>query len=268
MSSQQLRHSSSLGSLVRKRMAGAAWSSDQQGGRGPFRVQGKQLDCSEPRGCQSAIKSASREQTPSASRRNACLTADRSRKRDCEASDSDCNKENESFNNGGPSAPAGASKSRCTGSGRGRKSAVVRRRGGGFNASESSSEPTEDACHRKGSAAGTASKEDTSKVDRVHRELKGLIQTAPLKSRRTSAYSSGWSLSQKLDLLLQMGVLSTTEVNYSEEVHTLSICGQFAEENHLAMLQDSERVSHYRKVRRLSGSMHRTQVLPRRFPVP
>lgn len=63
-----------------------------------------------------------------------------------------------------------------------------------------------------------------------------------------SAYFPDWSLNQKLDLLLKMGIVATTKVNESEEVHTLSICSQFAEENHLAMLQDSDRVSYYRKV--------------------
>ncbi|CDI82663.1 Conserved Plasmodium protein, related [Eimeria praecox] len=68
-----------------------------------------------------------------------------------------------------------------------------------------------------------------------------------------SAYFPDWSLNQKLDLLLKMGIVATTKVNESEEVHTLSICGQFAEENHLAMLQDSDRVSYYRKAMYWTG---------------
>ncbi|KAL8433266.1 hypothetical protein ACSSS7_004051 [Eimeria intestinalis] len=88
---------------------------------------------------------------------------------------------------------------------------------------------------------------------RIHRELRGLDQATPLKSRRTSAYHPAWTLQQKLDLLLKLGIVATTEINESEEVHTLSICGQFAEENHLAMLQDSDRVSHYRKAMHWTG---------------
>ncbi|KAL8274714.1 hypothetical protein Esti_001429 [Eimeria stiedai] len=126
-----------------------------------------------------------------------------------------------------------------------RKSLKLQRRRSGIPGNPNSSRSKAD---EKGGAAAPA-----AGPPRIHRELRGLDQATPLKSRRTSAYPPGWTLHQKLDLLLKLGIVAMTEINDSEEVHTLSICGQFAEENHMAMLQDSDRVSHYRKAMHWRG---------------
>ncbi|CDJ64116.1 hypothetical protein, conserved [Eimeria necatrix] len=163
------------------------------------------------------------------------------RKRESEVPDPHCDKENSCCNVAGVDSGAATSPSSACSANTGRPPKLQRRLTS--NASAMHGAPTTHGSHdRKGDDSG-----GDSGAPRLHRELKGLIHAMPLKSRRVSAYFPDWNLKQKLDYLLKMGVVATTKVNESEEVHTLSICSQFAEENHLALLQDSDRVSHYRK---------------------
>ncbi|KAL8452737.1 hypothetical protein Emed_001301 [Eimeria media] len=183
----------------------------------------KEKDAAKPR---DAIQSSNNS---SKRRLSVCSTR---RREESKPSDSEDNKENVATSNA------------CTGAAvQPRKPLKLQRRRSSIPGASTSSRSKAD--ERGGAAAAGA--------PRIHRELRGLDQATPLKSRRTSAYHPGWTLQQKLDLLLKLGIVATTKINYSEEVHTLSICGQFAEENHLAMLQDSDRVSHYRKAMHWTG---------------
>lgn len=71
------------------------------------------------------------------------------------------------------------------------------------------------------------------------------VITAP---KRRSAYGPNMSIHDKIDFLIRSGVCTPTLVNATEEVHTLSICGQFAGENHEAMIRDADRVRQYQRV--------------------
>lgn len=217
------------------------WSSERRGREAPYKEDAK--NPSNPSGvsrCRSGCRPSATTPVNGFGRRTASVI---SRKRESEASDLESNKENAS-NNRASTAVSGASKLGCTGTGKSTRPVKLQRRLSSNPSAASSSATSHSAPNRKGEDSG-----GDAAGRRIHRELRGLILAVPLKSRRTSAYLPEWSLSQKLDLLLKMGVVATTEVNESEEVHTLSICGQFAEENHLAMLKDSDRVSYYRKVR-------------------
>ncbi|PHJ24121.1 hypothetical protein CSUI_002012 [Cystoisospora suis] len=70
------------------------------------------------------------------------------------------------------------------------------------------------------------------------------VITAP---KRRSAYGPNMSVHDKIDFLIRSGVCTPTLVNNTEEVHTLSICGQFAGENHEAMIRDADRVRQYQQ---------------------
>ncbi|KAL8447024.1 hypothetical protein Emag_004496 [Eimeria magna] len=182
----------------------------------------KERDAAQPRAALQSSSNSRRGSSASSTRRREVLGP----------SDSDDNKENVATSNA------------CTVTAvQSRKPLKLQRRRSGIPAASTSGRSKADD---RGRAAAAA-------TPRKHRELRGLDQATPLKSRRTSAYHPGWTLQQKLDLLLKLGIVATTEINDSEEVHTLSICGQFAEENHLAMLQDSDRVSHYRKAMHWTG---------------
>ncbi|KAL8425104.1 hypothetical protein Efla_001493 [Eimeria flavescens] len=238
-------------------MVGVMWSSVRRGRRASYAGGGK-AQASAVSAAPSTKQQTAKPGDPQAGKlQGGCSSGRlpcRSRRReDPSGSDSEGNKENAcSSNSSSRSSRRNRKAGSCLETAKPSKPAKMQRRlsglpigaGGGSSSRQAAGGGKTDSREKAADAAGNR---------RIHRELRGLDLAAPLKSRRTSAYLLGWSLNQKLELLLQMGVVALTEVNDSEEVHTLSICGQFAEENHLAMLQDSDRVSHYRKAMQWTG---------------
>lgn len=227
-------------------MAGAMWSSERGRRQASFKESGANHARVGPR-CRTGCKTSTTPRLISTTCRSG-ITAN-ARKREPDLIDEYDNKENASSNLAcaGNSTSSASSRNRSSSSSSGNRNLcrplkLQRRLSSRAPAAHSSSTTQLAQCKRTDDSGGDCG------ATRVHRELRGLILETPLKSRRMSAYFPDWSLNQKLDLLLKMGIVATTKVNESEEVHTLSICSQFAEENHLAMLQDSDRVSYYRKV--------------------
>ncbi|XP_026189738.1 uncharacterized protein LOC34618912 [Cyclospora cayetanensis] len=234
-------------------MAGASWSSERRSREAAFYKRNKETSMGPRRGPPGGLRDLGTPDTPccapdctppassrveSSRKRSSGID---SRKRECEVSDSECSKENVGNSNNTESGGLEQSSKRLFGKEKDQRPTKLQRASSGNHSNGGNSS-------RKGDETGVE-----SVVPRVHRELRCLIPSVPLKSRRTSSYAPKWSLREKLDLLLKMGIVATTKVNESEEVHTLSICGQFAEENHLAMMQDSDRVSYYRKAMNWTG---------------
>lgn len=220
------------------------WSSESGGRQALFKERGANHARAGPR-CRSDCKPSTTVVGISGACRKNVTSNDRKRELDLTVDYSD--KENACSNVGcgETSTPISRSSSSSCNSNGSRPPKLQRRLSSRVSAAHSLSSAHPARYRKTDDSGGDAPK--------VHRELRGLILETPLKSRRMSAYFPDWSLNQKLDLLLKMGIVATTKVNESEEVHTLSICGQFAEENHLAMLQDSDRVSYYRKAMNWTG---------------